>query len=431
MNSAPAPALQLSLYADRRPTAAERAKNSTGARLEPDYGCYLGAYLDLDSQNKSTYTDETGKVRRRPAPFEAMAGKKHATYFLYLGYGHKLPLDWAAMLSRQGKIVHIALEPNNGLDQVQDDEYLNTLAEQLNAVGGPVFVRFASEMNGPWVKYHGTPKQYQEKFKVVAEIMHKKAKNVAMVWCPYTTPIRPIPSYYPGDEAVDWVGVNFYSVTYYNQNRSEPAAHVNPIDKLDYIYDRYSAKKPIMIAEYGATHFSALENKTVEPFAIGCIASLYRSLPRKYPRVKAINYFNANNMELDHRMNNNYSVTQSDAVLKAYKKAVAPSYYLSSTPSESRALNGGKSMRAPMPIKSGQIMYGDVDISAWAKVHRGDYAMKFLVNNKEIYTADSLEGWHATIRTAAMKNGPATITARLLKGGKTVASTSVSVRIDN
>ena len=32
-----------------------------------------------------------------------------------------------------------------------------------------------------------------------------------------------IASFYPGDDAVDWVGVNIYSVTYFNQDKKQPA----------------------------------------------------------------------------------------------------------------------------------------------------------------------------------------------------------------
>jgi hypothetical protein len=425
-----AAALELSLFVDRPPTSWESSKNSTGAKHEPGYGCLIGAFLDLDNENDKTYRDEQGKVRRLPEPFEQMAKRRHASYFFYLGYGHKLPLDWVVALSRRGKIVHVALEPNNGLEYVRDDEYLNNLAENLAAVGGPVFLRFASEMNGPWVKYHGDPKEYTEKFQLVAKIMHKKAPNVAMVWCPYTTPTRPIKSYYPGDEAVDWVGVNFYSVTYHNQRKSEPAFQIPPTDKLDWIYDRYSKKKPIMIGEYGAAHFSALEGKSVSDFASGSIRALYRALPRRYPRVKAINYFNGNNLPLSHRKNNNYAVTQDKVALAAYRDAIDHPYFLESLP-EIMSPAAVRAKLVPMPLVSGQTLSGTVSVSAWAKVHRGPYSIAILLDGKKVGTSNGLADWTIKVPTEDFPNGRTNMTLKLLKNSKVVATRSMPVKIQN
>jgi hypothetical protein len=424
----------LNVYIDRRPTDEEVRQNNTGARLEPSDGCYLGAFIDLDNSLGETYKDGTGRIRRMPDQFEEKTGKSHASYFFYMQYGTRLPADWITVLGMKGKAVHIALEPNLGLDKVEDNEYLTNLATQLRDTGTPIFIRFASEMNGPWVAYNGDPKKYREKFSLVADKMHKIAPNVAMVWCPYTTPENPILSYYPGDESVDWVGVNFYSVTYYNQDRKTPGAQDHPTDKLDYIYDHFSHKKPIMIGEFGATHYSALEKKSVEDFARGCIISLYSGLPRAYPRVKAIFYFNGNNMEVSHRLNNNYAVTQSPMVLEAYRKVVSIPYFLAQGPGEMWAHHDPEvalpAVR-PMAVKSGDTVSGIINISGWARVHGLGYALRFLVNGKGIHYASDKADWSIFTNTAKLPNGPAVLTVELLKSGKRVERRSVTVQVKN
>ena len=155
--------------------------NPLAAKYEPDSGCILGAYLDLDPSLKQTYLDQTNKVRRETAPFEKIIGRKHGMYFFYLGYGQPLPKDWIKKLDDAGKYVHIALEPNAGLDKVQKDKYLWGLVRDLRQTKAKIFLRFASEMNGPWVNYHGAPPKYHEKFRLVTNMVHKFAKNVAMV----------------------------------------------------------------------------------------------------------------------------------------------------------------------------------------------------------------------------------------------------------
>jgi len=299
----------------------------TGAKYEPLNGCYLGAYIDLDPLlNRTILAD--GRHHKDPTEFEQIIGKPHSMYFFYMGYGKPFPKRWVRMLASMGKFVHIALEPNEGLDAVKDDVYLRTLADAMGASGAKIFLRFASEMNGDWVNYWGDPKKYIEKWRLVHRTLAERAPNVAMVWCPYAFPMSKAVPYYPGDEYVDWVGVNFYNVTHFNQNPLSPARHVRPLDMLYDVYRLFARRKPIMICEYGATHFSALENREDALFAIECIEELYRAILTTHRRVKAINYFNTNNLHVAHRRNNDYSLTSNPEVLEAYRQVIASESFI-------------------------------------------------------------------------------------------------------
>lgn len=322
--------LRVPLPKPAKPVTLETSKAL--ARLEPDQGCILGAYIDLDPNLSQIYKDGTGKNRKTPEEFESKVGVTHAMYFFYLGYGERLPMDWVRRLGDQGKYVHIAYEPNGGLGEVEDNAYLRQFAADCRDSGAKIFIRFASEMNGPWTKYSGNPSAYREKFRLVAKVMHEVAPNVAMVWCPYTTPEKTIPDYYPGDEWVDWVGVNMYSVTYFNQNLSTPGSHITPREMVEFVYNRWAAKKPMMICEYAATNYSAAENSDVVPFAMSKIRALYQDLPKRFPRVKAINYFSTNALQLDHRKNNDYTITRVEQLTAMYRELVSQPYFLKATP---------------------------------------------------------------------------------------------------
>lgn len=298
------------------------------AKYEPKSGCYLGAYINFDPTLNSPYRDIAGRIHQLPGPFEEAVGKPHAMYFFYMGYGSRLPVDWLEKLADSNRFVHIALEPNNGLDYVKNDDYLRALATKLRRSNAKVFLRFASEMNGPWTKYHGDPAKYREKFRLVYKVMRDLAPNVAMVWCPFQTPIKYIDSYYPGDDAVDWVGVNVYSVTYHDNDPKRPACHEDPVKMMDYVYRKYASRKPMMIGEYGATNFSSMEKKDRADFAKQKILRMYNAMPHR-PRVKAINYFHSNNIAfVKHRQNNDYSVTSHPKVLTAYQKAIAKEHFI-------------------------------------------------------------------------------------------------------
>lgn len=310
---------------------ATRAQSRSLAKYEPARGCYLGAYIDFDSGlGKPAYLDQNRTEHHLPETFERIVGKRHAMYFFYMGYGRPLPMDWVRALARRNKLVHIALEPNAGLQRVVDDAYLRRLADDMRASGARIFLRFASEMNGKWTNYSRNPTLYRRKFRLLARVMRQRAPNVAMVWCPFVWPSETIPAYYPGDDAVDWVGINFYSVTYHDNDPERRADDERPVDLLSPIYRRYASRKPIMICEFAATHRSVVDNADRWDFAVSKIRELYRALPRRFPRVKCINYFDGNNLAfVPDRTLNDYSVTNHPLVLAAYREAVAQPHYLS------------------------------------------------------------------------------------------------------
>jgi len=283
---------------------------------EPARGCYIGAYIELDPTVK-------GDV----AAFEKLAGKKHCSYFRYVGYGQPFPFAWVKELKARGQVPHIAWEPNQGLDAVQDDEYLRGWAEAARRADVPIFLRFASEMNGNWQAWSGDPALYVEKWRLVYRVMHQIAPKVVMVWCPFAVPQGSITSYYPGDEYVDWVGVNIYSVKRHDGDPKKIAGE-DPTELLRYVYKLYASRKPIAICEYAATHYcNALKLRCPE-FAVEKMRRLYSALPTEFPRVRMINWFSVNAAS-DNLADNDYSVTTDPQVLAAYRDIIASDYFLS------------------------------------------------------------------------------------------------------
>lgn len=311
-------------------------------KFEPETGCFLGAYV-LQDMNIS------GRAHR----WEDLTGKQHASYLRYVGYGRPFPKEWVAAMRRLGAVPCIALEPNDGLAHVQDcgtkcdhglrapaagrpapdaeRVCLRRFAHDAAESGGPVFLRFASEMNGPWTNYHGDPKKYRDKFRLVARVMHEEAPNVAMVWTPYCTPLRPIPDYYPGDDAVDWVGVNIYSVHHHDGLLHRPAHWQDPADLLEPIYRLYADRKPIQISEYAATHTCKACGRYTADFAMSKMIRMYRCLPERFPRVKMIYWFSYDTIS-GKAAENNYAVTDDPVIRDTYRRLIAPDYFLPQIP---------------------------------------------------------------------------------------------------
>lgn len=298
-------------------------------KFEPARGVYIGAFIEKDYAFQ--YKTSGTKIEE----FEKLIGKKHASYFTYCGYGTPFPSDWVAAVKRAGGAPHIAFEPNYGLEEVKDSAYLRAWARDAARTKVPIFLRWASEMNGRWMAYHGTPEVYKQKFRLVTKIMREEAPNVAMVWTPFTSPERLIASYYPGDEAVDWVGINIYSVYVNDGDSNRPAWHKDPIDELRYIYNTYAARKPIHISEYAATLACKGTGLDTSDFAMEKMTRFYNGIRQEFPRVKSVNWFLLDTIRAG-LANNNYSFLQNGRVLNTYADIVKNPYYLSSVISQPR-----------------------------------------------------------------------------------------------
>jgi len=346
------------------------------ARLEPENGCYIGAFIDREDTIERTFGAD-GQLHRDPQYFNAAIGKPQAVFFQYLSYGRPFPSAWAKVLKRNHAAAHIAWEPHS-YSEVRDDDYLRKFARAAKDSGIPVFLRFASEMNGDWTPYHSDPAAYRSMFATVARVMHEVALNVAMVWCPNEIPEDTIPSYYPGPESVDWVGVNFYSVLYNDASRSRGAEWRNPADQVRWIYNRYSRLHPIMIGEWAASHLSVVDNQPRPDFAETKIAQLYASLPRLYPRLKSVQWLSMNTLKyaMPGRQLNDYSLLSVPSITQTYAHATESAYFLSRV--------GENSPIDYTQLRSGQPLRKGTKVSAWVKSYVQRPQVTWLIDGKAV-----------------------------------------------
>lgn len=390
--------------------------SSTLGRFEPASGLYLGAYIQGELEIKT-------RVSGHPDPraFASFAGKKHAIFMDYHRYGRAFPKGYAAVLRDRGAALHLALEPHD-LDAVADNAYLRQFVADMRGAEIPIFLRFASEMNGSWVPWHGNPTKYKEKFRIVSRVVRETAPNVAMVWCPYDLPEETIEAYYPGAEYVDWVGVNFYAVTFFNGDRNRPADWRQASDSLRFIYDKYAARHPILVGEWAATHMSKVDMKPVPDWAAARIREFYQSVPRFFPRVKAVNWFSLNTFEraVAPRRLNNFSLIESEPVLREYARSIQDRYYLSDIVQDHRA---GASF-AYLPADRIDVKSGTVRLS---------YAIKTPYEDATVIVRDGANTiWSTSANQLGSKNyrpaGPTTLTIEVRAEGKSVTSKTYTIK---
>lgn len=307
-----------------RPSSEAGNKFYRGAKYEPVIGSYLGMFAEGDEAVHNGWTGDPFYFDGVPK----LTGKKHALYMVYLRYGEN---DFNHYLSHYNKAkeanvgMQICMEPMGGLESVVDGEYLHRFAKQAKESGIPIFLRFANEMNdgsNPWGNKN--PNLYKEKFRLVANIMHKEAPNVVMCWAPNDWPHNSSDKYYPGDDAVDWVGVSCYP-PYTSNTKSKHNMKFS--DKTKEIYDKYSGRKPVYLAEGAPIQNIEFQNSpSVTNVAAKETKEFYDEVARRYPGIKAIFYWSEDET---HGAKRQCQLSNNPTVLNAYKKAISSPFFLS------------------------------------------------------------------------------------------------------
>ncbi|ULL17657.1 hypothetical protein DVH26_26290 [Paenibacillus sp. H1-7] len=327
--------------------------NGKLAKFEPEYGTYIGMYSEQDPAMQNYFTRS-----------ESIYGKKHALYLAYSQLDKPFPQAYASRAKEAGAALQIAWEPSNGLDSVQDNDYLRKWARAAKASGIPIFLRYASEMNGNWVVWHGDPQKYIEKFRLVHDVMAEEAPNVAMVWSPGDVPAYSMDVYYPGDEYVDWVGVSMYTEPYENGDPKQGNMQAtSPVERLDYLYKTYSDRKPLMISETAVSHYAHIPQESFTDYGLLNLHRLYEIMPLKYPRLKSITYFNVDLKDRESR--NNYLLGANETMKKLYSLMISSPLYLTKVEQGAKPADGAGHVKLS---DSGNTFTEKTKITPWIKI---------------------------------------------------------------
>ncbi len=336
-----------------------------GLPLAAADGVWFGVNLDWSKDSPQAYGERLG---HRPAVITSFSP-------LPIDAEHAVYLDDAvAMLAGSGGMLLLTLEPHQGLASVTPalaGEVAQRLA-RYNARGVPVLLRFAHEMNGSWYPWGQRPGEYVAAYRRMAEAVHAVAEGTAMLWAPNYgggypfsgTDFIPAPAtadgraldsdgdgkltgaddpyapYYPGDDAVDWVGMSLYhwGADYPWGGNELPEAgkfeamltgnyHGTVGDQtlLPDFYRRYGAErnKPVGIFETAA--FYAPGAGGSDELALKSVwwQQVYAAdLPQRYPLLKMINWFEWDKFEQEVDGRVDWGVTRSPALRASYRAAL-------------------------------------------------------------------------------------------------------------
>ena len=193
--------------------------------------------------------------------WDALPGTQPAVFMIYFG-AHKLDsvqkqldryFDNYPLLIPQIGLSFAGEGPHgraqDRLVKGEFDSGLRRMARALRDTNRPVFLRPGYEFNGNWNGYD--PDVYVEAFKRIHRLFkEEKADNVAFIWCYASGGNQYFMRWYPGDEYVDWWGIDIFMP---REIISRPT--------LRFLDAAIEHKKPVMICESTPRNIGVLDGE--------------------------------------------------------------------------------------------------------------------------------------------------------------------------
>lgn len=306
----------------------------------PANGCYHAAFVGSDLQST----------------FEQLAGKNIAIEMFFTGWpSNKIP-DFPESkcnsIVSNGAIPHITWMfqvsgspfPLDAIINGSYDSYITGYANQVKNWGKQLFIRAGHEMNGDWYTYGGQnngggtlngfgdpnkadgPERFIAAYRHIVDLFNNAGvTNVTWVWCPNNgsspnADWNTYDAYYPGDEYVDWVGMDGYN---FGTSQSW-SAWVEFFSIYNSFYQAMTIyNKPIMIAEYASVEDSQNINRKAN-----WITSAYTYTKAVFKKIKAITWFHIKKYEGN--VQTDWRINSSTNALTAYQTAISDNYFLGS-----------------------------------------------------------------------------------------------------
>ncbi|MFJ6026621.1 OpgC domain-containing protein [Pseudarthrobacter sp. NPDC092424] len=212
---------------------------------------YFGALLNWGSDSAAGYAKRTGISaalygQSVPMPMNSQEQVYLKAYF--------------SQIAAEGAHALVTVEPRQPLvelDAAAAATFARQVADASAGFSGAIYLRFAPEMNAPWVAWGQQPAAYRAAFAAVASAVRPAVNNAAMVWAPAAGgdyPFREATTeppggasmrsldtsgdgvwngdddayapYYPGDEFTDWAGLSIY----HDPTNGGPAKNELPVE---------------------------------------------------------------------------------------------------------------------------------------------------------------------------------------------------------
>ena len=305
---APAPAPTHDLTAAPTAIATSRGPFAAGPVAPPKNGAMLGSWVKPESVTQPgrieavrTWEATLGRSLDIAHTYKRFDEPFFTESDLRFGVASTLMFSWAGGDSRS-------------VVSGRHDALIRERARQVRDYGKPLLMRYRWEMDRPNLQATmWSPADYIAMWKHVRALFAAEgARNVSWVWCPTIEGFErgDAPSYYPGDDAVDWLCVDVYSGT-----RFVPLGeHLQPF----FAWTATHPAKPVMIGEFGVARSWKSERRAAW---IRNGAAVFKA----NPQVRAVLYFESD--PEDRRPDGMFSIADDPAALAAFIDLARDPYF--------------------------------------------------------------------------------------------------------
>ena len=290
-----------------RLVSTEVASGAAGLRR-----CAVGAFVNPRNV-QMTFED----ARRATTALEASIRHPLGIASTFVAWEEPFPNPGHVLDREAGRKPLIAWDGRRDLAQVSEgrwDSLLRERARSCRDFGAPMYLRWAAEFNGEWNPCYGRPREFVAAWRHIVRVFRSEgATNVRWVWCPFAVQGRRRPAedwrrYYPGDQFVDWVGMDGY-----NWGTTRPWSSWQTFGEIfASLYADYAARRPLMICEVACAERGGDKG--------AWIRGMGAALAGRFSRVQAVVWFHTKK-ETDWRVNS------SASSLQAFRSVVANPRY--------------------------------------------------------------------------------------------------------
>lgn len=256
-----------------------------GARLEPHNRIIHGA--GQDAQGFADYRRQFDRDHQ-PLIYMTYIGLRHPVTVVR-EWGERVRGELAAMGPHQA-VPQIGLNFSAGNDNGvgldaevaagKFDAQIAAFAAALASFQRPVFIRIGYEFEGSWNNY--APAEFVKAWVRITRMLRERSLPFATVWCAAGAssgwpPQSRLMEFYPGDEWVDWWGIDLFS--------EDEVTRPQLAGFLDVARAHH---KPVMIGEMTPRHVGVLEGPKSWERWFGPLLDLLK----RRPEIKATAYIN-------------------------------------------------------------------------------------------------------------------------------------------
>jgi hypothetical protein len=282
------PAALLAVAAALQGVTAMPATAAAAPAVAPARGVLFGAYADLSTGKNPSQAIST---------LETAAGRRLDLHRIYRRWDDPEPGASVTATVRAGRIPVLSIKPKYRDGRLlrwadvaagRADAQIAAQADGLRRLPGRLLLTFHHEPDYDVRDGYGTAAEYVAAWRHYRAVFAARGvRNVQFAWITTTGAYARAgvaDAFYPGDAAVDWIGVDVFN--WFDCNRGRPAAW-RSLHELTAQFAAWARphRKPLILAEWGSVE---------DPARPGRKAAWIRdsiATARAWPQLKAMAYF--------------------------------------------------------------------------------------------------------------------------------------------